>query len=113
MISGLTIAVTSSSSAALEDEQPLEHADLRRREPDAARVVHQVRHLLGEPREVVVELLDLARTHPQDGVRVLADLREREASARLVSRVELPLVDLLAALRAPARPPARPCSGEC
>ena len=82
----------------LEDEQALEHADLRRREPDAARVVHQVRHLLGEPRQVVVELLDLARPHPQDGVRVLADLRERDAAARVVLRVELPLVDLVSAL---------------
>ena len=82
----------------LEDEHALQHADLRRREPDPARVVHQVRHLLGEPREVVVELLDLARPHPQDRVRVLADLRERDAAARALLRVELPLVDLVSAL---------------
>ena len=34
----------------LEDEEPLEDADLGRREPDAARVVHQVRHPLRQPR---------------------------------------------------------------
>ena len=61
--------------------------------------MHQVRHLLGEPRQVVVELLDLARPHPQDRVRVLADLREREAATRALLRVELPLVDLVSALR--------------
>ena len=48
----------------LEHEQPLEDADLGRGEPDAARVVHQVRHPVGQPREVVVELLDLACAHP-------------------------------------------------
>ena len=40
----------------LEDEQPLEHADLRRREPDAARVVHELRHPLSERCQVVVEV---------------------------------------------------------
>ena len=99
MISGLTIVVTSSSSANWNDEQPLQHADLRRRQPDAACVVHQVRHLLGEAGEVVVEQLDLARAHPQDRVRVLADLGEREPAARAILRVELPLVDLVAAFR--------------
>ena len=92
---------------------PLEHADLRRREPDAARVVHQVRHLLGQAREVVVELLHLAGAHPQHRVRVLADLRERDASARAILRVELPLVDLVPALwcrRDTAVRHARECS---
>ena len=61
--------------------------------------MHQVRHLLGEAGEVVVEQLDLARAHPQDRVRVLADLGEREPAARAILRVELPLVDLVAAFR--------------
>ena len=92
MISGLTIAVTSSSSSRLEDEQPLEHADLRRGQADAVRVAHQVRHLVGEPGQVVVELLDLVGAHPQHRVRVLADLREGDATACSLLRVELSLV---------------------
>ena len=99
MISGLTIVVTSSSSDALEDEEALEDADLCRGQPDAARVVHQLPHLLGEPRQVVVELLHLPRAHPQDGVRVLADLGERDTAACALLRVELALVDLLAPFR--------------
>ena len=50
--------------------------------PTPLRVAHQRDHPLGEPREVVVEVLDLARAHAQHRVGVLADLRERERGAR-------------------------------
>src|SRR5687768_7599303 len=77
-----------------EDEQTLEDADLRRRQPHASRILHQSAHPLREPREVVVELLHLVRPHPQDRVRVLADLRERHAPTNLDLGVALALVFL-------------------
>src|SRR5580765_2819748 len=40
-----------------EDEDTPENADLRRRETDAVRVLHQLAHARHEPLEVVVELL--------------------------------------------------------
>ena len=79
-----------------EDEQPPEDADLRRREPDAVGLVHERRHALDEPLEVVVERLDLPRLHPQNGVAVLPDPRERERAAA-----------------PPARAPARPRASSC
>ena len=51
----------------MEDEQPPEDPDLRRREPDAVGVVHQQQHPLGQPLELVVEGLDLVRAHPHTG----------------------------------------------
>ena len=44
--------------------------------------------------EVLVELLDLARRHPQRRIGVLADLRERRLAQRLALRVELLVSDL-------------------
>ena len=82
----------------LEDEQPLEHAHLRRGQADAVGVAHQVRHLVRETRQVVVELLDLVGAHPQHRVRVLANLREGDTTARFLLRVELSLVPLVAAV---------------
>ena len=55
-----------------------------------------MRHSLGQPHEVVVEALDVSRLHPQDGVGVLADLSERDATTRLSLSVELFLLELLA-----------------
>ena len=48
-----------------------------------------VDHPLDEPAEVVVELLDLVRLHPQRRVAVLADLRERELAAGVASAFAL------------------------
>ena len=83
----------------LEDEQPLQHADLRRREPDPVGVDHELLHPLDEAPQVVVELLDRARGHLQRRVRVLADLRERQPSSRLLLGVELLVLDLSLDLR--------------
>ena len=65
-----------------EDEDAPQHADLRRREADSLRLVHERRHALGEAQEVVVELLDLPRLHPENGIPVLPDPRERYQPAR-------------------------------
>jgi len=83
----------------LEDEQPLKHAHLRRREADPVRIDHEHLHPLDEPAEVVVELLHRPRLHPQRGVGVLADLGEREPAPRLAFRVELVVLDLAFDLR--------------
>ena len=45
--------------------------------------------------ELVVERLDLARPHAQHGIRVLADLGERDEPSRLALGVRLPLLGLL------------------
>ena len=86
------VGLTSTRSLAVvhEHEEPAQHSDLRRGEPDAVRLVHERGHSLDEALEVVVERLDLARLHPEHGVAVLADPREREKPARLA--LELLLV---------------------
>ena len=63
------------------DEEPAQDPDLRRGEPDAVGVVHELEHPLGHVLQLVVERLDLLRAHPQHRVAVLADLRERELLA--------------------------------
>ena len=79
----------------LEHEQALEGADLGAREPHAARLLHQRGHPLDQPAQVLVETLDLVRAHPQDRVRVLPDLRQRQPPPRFALRVELlPFADL-------------------
>ncbi len=83
----------------LEDEQALQDPDLGRGEPDAAGVDHELLHPVDEPPEIVVELLDRARGHLQRRIRVLADLREREPSPRLLLGVELLFLDLSLDLR--------------
>ena len=72
-----------------EDEDAAEDADLRRRQPDPVRLVHERRHALDQALEVVVEGLDLAGLHPQRRVAVLADAREREEPARLALEILL------------------------
>ena len=67
----------------LEDEDAAEHADLRRGQTDALRVVHQLGHPVDEPAQVVVEVGDLVGGQPQRGIAVLADLCERKATPRL------------------------------
>ena len=78
----------------LEHEEALQDAYLGGRKPDAARVVHQVRHPVRQPHQVVVEAVDLTRAHPQDGVRVLPDLGERDATTRLRLSVDVLFVEL-------------------
>ncbi len=73
----------------LEDEDAAEGSDLVAREANAVRVLHQPFHAVDQPAEVVVEALDLARLHPQHGVAVLADLRERGEANRLFLRIAL------------------------
>ena len=58
--------------------------------------MHQVRQLVRQSREIVVEPLDLTRAHPQGGVGVLADLGKRDAAARLGLSIELFFLELLA-----------------
>ena len=72
-----------------EHEDAAEHADLGRREPHAVRLVHERRHPLHEPVQVVVEALDLPRLHAQHAISVLPDAGERDESPRLP--LELPV----------------------
>ena len=65
-----------------EDEEPAQDADLGRGETDALGVVHDADHPLRQPRELLVERLDLVGAHPQHRVAVLADLRERDLAPR-------------------------------
>ena len=83
----------------LEDEEALEHPDLRRGEADAVRLVHEHLHLLRKSSERVVEHVHLARRQPQHRVRVLTDLGERDPASRLRLRVELLLANLARFLR--------------
>ena len=80
---GVTTGLTSTRSSLVEraDEEPAEDPDLRRGEPDAVGVVHELDHPLGDPRELLVERLDLRGAHPQHGIAVLPDLGERESLA--------------------------------
>ena len=73
----------------MEDEDALEDADLRRREPEPVRVLQQLLHSLHQPAQVPVEVLDLVRPHPQSGVGVLADLGERDQAPRFRLGVQL------------------------
>ena len=104
-VSSLRSSITGLQSAddlvlrGLEDEEPLQHADLGGGEPGPDGVVHQRLHPLDERAQVVVELLHRARLHPQRRVRVLADLGEREPAPRLALGVELLLDDLSLDLR--------------
>ena len=77
-----------------EDEDAAQDPDLRRREADAVRLVHESGHPLDEPPEVGIEALDLACLHSQRGVAVLADPREREQTPRFAFELGL-LVALL------------------
>ena len=72
-----------------EDEHAPQHSDLRSREPDTVRPVHQGGHPLDETLEVLVERLDLPRPHAQDGVAVLPDAREGDEAARFPLEVAL------------------------
>src|SRR5262249_43078903 len=65
-----------------EHEHAAEHADLRRSEADAVRLLHQILHPLDEPAEVVVELLYRTSLHPENGIRILPDLREGKLAPR-------------------------------
>ena len=85
---GLTTAAAPSSSGSKTNRRR-EHAELRRREADALRVVHQELHPLDELDELLVELGHLVRLHAQRDVRVLADLGERAAAERLGLRLLL------------------------
>ena len=74
-----------------EDEQAAEDADLRGREAGAAGVVHQLGHPVDESAEIVVEVLDVVRFQAQNRIRVLPDLREREAPSGNGFRIGLVL----------------------
>src|SRR5207344_371274 len=60
------------------DEEASQDADLRRREPDALGVVHQLDHPLAHGAKLVVDLLDLLRAHPEHWIAVLTNLGERD-----------------------------------
>ena len=78
----------------LNHEDAPEDADLIRGEPNPARVLHQVRHPLDELLQILVERVHFLRLEPQDGVRVLTDLGERETAPGFYLRVELVGLDL-------------------
>ncbi len=78
----------------LVDQDPLEDADLRRREPDTPCLLHQVLHPFGERTEGVVEIGHLVRFHAENRVWVLAYLGERKLAPRLALGVELLVPDL-------------------
>jgi hypothetical protein len=80
----------------LVDEHALEDADLRRREPDSARALHDADHPLDERRERSVELDHLARLQAQHGIRVLPDVQQHVAPPRVALRA---LVDGLLVVR--------------
>ncbi len=46
--------------------------------------MHEQEHPLGELRELLVEALDLVGAHPQDGIAVLANLRQRDLAPRAI-----------------------------
>src|SRR5437762_3376288 len=54
-----------------EDEKPPKDADLRRREADALRLVHERGHALDKAPEVLVVAFDLPRLHTERSVAVL------------------------------------------
>src|SRR5476651_2531025 len=81
-------------SLELEHEHSLQDPELRRCEPDALSVLHQMEHPLDKRVEVVVELGDLLRLQTEGVIRVLADLRKREA-AELVPLADADCLDLL------------------
>jgi len=76
----LTIARGPSSSGSKTNKRP-QHPNLGRGEADALGVVHQHDHAVDKTAQVVVELGHLVRDEAQRAVRVLPDLREREAPA--------------------------------
>jgi hypothetical protein len=69
--------------ARIEDEQPDAPADLRRRESDPARRVHQLQHLLHLRSNRVVDGRHGDRLLQQERVRVGDDVHRRSASAPL------------------------------
>ena len=65
----------------LEDEEPVHHAKLRGREPDADRVVHDRHHPLDFPLELGTEGSDLGGAGLQDGVAELPDVLQSRLAA--------------------------------
>mmetsp|Transcript_43121 Transcript_43121/g.135200 ORF Transcript_43121/g.135200 Transcript_43121/m.135200 type:complete len:234 (+) Transcript_43121:165-866(+) len=59
----------------VEHHQPLIDAELRRREPDAARGVHDRKHLLSQSLQPGVKVADLRVRRAQQRVRVLQDTK--------------------------------------
>ena len=62
---------------------------------DAYRPTHQPCHPLRKLPQVVVELLDVVRAHPQHGIGVLADLGERDPAPRLAFGLQLFVANFL------------------
>ena len=77
-----------------EDEDALEDADLRRRQPHTAGVVHQGGHPIHETLQILVERLHGLCLHPQSWIGVLPDLRKGHPPPRVALGVELLLQDL-------------------
>ncbi len=67
----------------------MQHADLRRGQADAERVVHQLAHALDLRRERVVEALDRQRLGAQHRVAELAHVAQRGVAPRARLGVEL------------------------
>ena len=86
---GLTSADHGIVVRGLVDEDAPQDADLRRRQPDAASLLHQPRHALDELRDGIAQVFDLVCAHPQRRVRILADLHQRSPTPRFPLGVEL------------------------
>src|SRR6266508_1124312 len=71
------------------DENPLENAELGRRETDAARFVHQQGHALDEPCDRLVEIAHFVGLHAQNRVRILANEGKRGSTPCFTLGVEL------------------------
>ena len=82
-----------------EHEHSPQHTDLRRCEADTVRVFHQLPHPVDQPQQVVVELLDAPRLHPQHRIRILANLRQGEPAPGSLLGIELVGLDLSLDLR--------------
>ena len=77
------------------DEDAAQQTELRGRETDAVRVLHDPAHPRDERTQIVGELLDLARALAQRRVGIAPDLPERELASRLGAILALLLAAFL------------------
>ena len=79
-MTGLTIVLR--AVAHVVDEQLLLHADLRRGQAEARRVVHDLEHLVGQAHQLAVDVDDLGRRGLQHGVAKTRISRARRSRYR-------------------------------
>ena len=89
------------------DEHAVQHADLRGRQPDPERVLHQLAHALDLSAQRLVEAVDRERARAQHRVAELAHVAQRRVAARAGLGIELLDRPALQLLRSSAPRPAR------